>query len=105
MEWPPGGNAAGNAAGNVARGPWAAAFLFIFFFLFFFFFVSLFPGKTLPPAAGMDGRHGWGVVRLRLLPPLAVLSQHFGICGDLPVSPPSSGRGHEAGEGSSCGQM
>lgn len=63
-------------------------------------------GGTLPAAvAGMDGQHGWGVVKFRLLPPLAVLSRGFGMWGDLPVSPPRSRRGHEAGEGSSCGQM
>lgn len=54
--------------------------------MFVFFFN---PGETPPAAAGMDGRHGWVVVKFRLLPPLrAVPSQGFGICGDLPVSPP-----------------
>lgn len=67
------------------------------YFLGFFY-----PGEALPPAAGMDGWHGWGVVKFELLSPLWWSCPK--VLGSAGTSP-SSGRGHEAGEGSSCGQM
>lgn len=35
-----------------------------------YFWGFFYPGEALPPAAGMDGWHGWGVVKFELLSPL-----------------------------------
>lgn len=95
----------GMSLGMSPADPGQGFLICLFLFVCFCFFGFFFWGESASGAAGMDGWRGWGVVEFRLLPPPAVLSQGFGIWGDLPVSPPSSGKGHQAGGQSSCRQM